>query len=123
VREVSSFFSASQAYFGRPAARVSIDQAALLVATLPHPLTSNPSLRPGRTIWRQQLILRRLRGEAIVVPQEEAETVAPHAPAADSAGAVARDSGAAPPKDSAAAPAPKPDTAAAKPPIPPPPRL
>lgn len=113
--------AASQAYFGRPAARVSIDQAALLVATLPHPLTSNPSLRPGRTIWRQQLILRRLRGEAVVVPQEEAETVAPTTPTADSTGAAARDSGAAPPKDSAAAPAPKPDTAAGKPPAPPPP--
>jgi monofunctional glycosyltransferase len=114
--------AASQTYFGRPAARVSMDQAALLVATLPHPLTSNPSLRPGRTIWRQQLILRRLRGEAVVVPQEEAETVAPTAPAADSAGVGSRDSSAAPRKDSAAAPAPKPDTAAAKPPVPPPPR-
>jgi len=115
--------AASQAYFGRPAARVSIDQAALLVATLPHPLTSNPSLRPGRTIWRQQLILRRLRGEAVVVPREEAETVAPAAPTADSTGAPAPDFGATPPKDSAAAPAPKPDTAAAKPPVPPPPPL
>ena len=113
--------AASQLYFGRPAARVSMDQAALLVATLPHPLTSNPSLRPGRTIWRQQLILRRLRGEAVVVPREEAETVTPVAPTADSTGVVARDSGAAPPKDSAAAPAPKPDTAAARPPVPPPP--
>jgi len=116
--------AASQLYFGRPAARVSIDQAALLVATLPHPLTSNPSLRPGRTIWRQQLILRRLRGGAVVVPQEEAETVAPAASTADSTDAVAQDSGATPPKDSAAARAPKPDTAAAKPPpVPPPPPL
>jgi monofunctional biosynthetic peptidoglycan transglycosylase len=115
--------AASQAYFGRPASRVSIDQAALLVATLPHPLTSNPSLRPGRTIWRQQLILRRLRGETVVVPREEAETVAPAAPTADSTGAPAPDSGPTPPKDSAAAPAPKPDTAAAKPPVPPPPPL
>jgi len=115
--------AASQVYFGRRAARVSIDQAALLVATLPHPLTSNPSLRPGRTIWRQQLILRRLRGEAVVVPREEAETVAPAALMADSLSAPPRDSGSAPPKDSAAAPAPKPDTAATKPPVPPPPPL
>jgi monofunctional biosynthetic peptidoglycan transglycosylase len=115
--------SASQAYFRRPASRVSLDQAALLIATLPHPLTSNPSLRPGRTIWRQQLILRRLRGESIVVPQEEAETVAPAALAPDGRPAPGPDSGAAPPKDSAAAPAPKPDTAAVKPPVPaPPPR-
>jgi monofunctional biosynthetic peptidoglycan transglycosylase len=112
--------AASQAYFGRPAARLSIDQAALLVATLPHPLTSNPSLRPGRTIWRQQLILRRLRGEAIVVPQEEAETAAPAPLTPDSSRAIPLGPGAVPAKDSAAAPAPKPDTAAAKPPVPPP---
>ena len=115
--------AASQAYFGRPAARVSLDQAALLVATLPHPLTSNPSLRPGRTIWRQQLILRRLRGEAVVVPVEEAETAAPGAPTADGSGAPAQNPDPAPPKDSAAVPAPKPDTAAAKPPVPTPPPL
>jgi membrane peptidoglycan carboxypeptidase len=109
--------AASERYFGRPAARLSMDQAALLVATLPHPLTSNPALRPGRTIWRQQLILRRLRGEAVVVPVEEAEATAPSALPADTTGAPpAKDSVPGPPKDSAAAPAPKPDTAAAKPP-------
>jgi monofunctional glycosyltransferase len=114
--------AASQAYFGRPAAHLSIDQAALLVATLPHPLTSNPSLRPGRTVWRQQLILRRLHGEPVVVPVEEAETVVPSA-AADSVAVPVPDSATAPPKDSAAAPGPKPGTAAVKPPVPPPPPL
>jgi monofunctional glycosyltransferase len=104
--------AASQTYFGRAAARVSMDEAALLVATLPHPLTSNPRQRPGRTIWRQQLILRRLRGEPVVVPPEEAEMIAPP----DTTTTTVRDTGAAPPKDSAAAPAPKPDTAAVKPP-------
>lgn len=105
---------ASERYFGRAAAGLSMDQAALLVATLPHPLTSNPVLRPGRTVWRQQLILRRLRGESVLVPSEEAETAAPTAtPAADSA--------VVPPKDSAAASAPEPDTTAAKPPAPSPP--
>lgn len=102
--------AASARYFGRPAARLSMEQAALLVATLPHPLTSNPAFRPGRTGWRQQLILRRLRGEPVVVPPEETETAAP-----------AGDSIPVPPKDSAAAPAPKPDTAAVKPPPGPPP--
>jgi monofunctional biosynthetic peptidoglycan transglycosylase len=118
--------AASEQYFGRPAARLSMDQAALLVATLPHPLTSNPTFRPGRTVWRQQLILRRLRGEQVVVPPEEAETAPPLLAPADSARAL--DSLAVPPtenipvprKDSAAAPAPKPDTAAAKPPPGPP---
>jgi monofunctional biosynthetic peptidoglycan transglycosylase len=102
--------AASERYFGRPAVRLSMDQAALLIATLPHPLTSNPALRPGRTVWRQQLILRKLRGEPVVVPPEEAE-------AADTTGPpAARDNVPVPPKDSAAARAPKPDTAAAKPP-------
>ncbi len=63
--------AASRRYFNRSAADLSMDQAALLVATLPHPLSSNPALKPGRTRWRQQLILRRLRGERIEVPQEE----------------------------------------------------
>lgn len=100
---------ASKRYFSRPAARLSTEQAALLVATLPHPLTSNPARRPGRTVWRQQLILRRLRGEPLEVPREEVETAAP--------GALApADSAVAPPRDSAAAPAPRPDTAAVKPP-------
>jgi monofunctional biosynthetic peptidoglycan transglycosylase len=116
--------AASQRYFGRPAAGLSMEQAALLVATLPHPLTSNPALRPGRTIWRQQLILRRLRGEPVVVPLEETETAPPGAatPVDSVSAQPARDSVPTPPKDSAAAPAPKPDTAAAKPPaLPPPP--
>jgi monofunctional biosynthetic peptidoglycan transglycosylase len=69
--------AASQTYFGRSAGRLSLEQAALLVATLPHPLSSNPSLHPGRTLWRQQLILRKLRGENVVVPPEVDETEAP----------------------------------------------
>jgi monofunctional biosynthetic peptidoglycan transglycosylase len=80
--------AASQRYFARAAARLTADQAALLIATLPHPLTSNPAFRPGRTFWRQQLILRRLRGEAVDVPHETAEDSVPRA-----TGAAAADSG------------------------------
>ncbi len=121
---------ASQRYFHRPAAHLSMDQAALLIATLPHPLTSNPAFRSGRTIWRQQLILRRLRGESVFVPPEEAETLAPVVVPIDStlprlpldtAATPSPDSLRPPPKDTAAAPVPKPDTAAAKPPPGPPP--
>ena len=75
--------AASQRYFKRSAAQLSMEQAAMLVATLPHPRTSNPAWRPGRTRWRQALILRRLRGEDIEVPEEvadEAEVLAPLAP-------------------------------------------
>jgi len=71
--------AASQRYFGRSAARLSVDQAALLVATLPHPLTSNPAYRPGRTRWRQQFILARLRGENVLVPVEATEDTLPAA--------------------------------------------
>jgi len=100
--------AASERYFRRPAARISMEQAALLVATLPHPLTSNPGHRPGRTVWRQQLILRLLRGERLAIPQDDAEP--------DAAGPSVRDSVVTPAKDSAAASAPKADTAAIEPP-------
>ncbi len=69
--------AASRRYFGRGAAVLSMDQSALLVATLPHPLTSNPSYRAGRTYARQQLILRKMRGERVEVPTETAEDSVP----------------------------------------------
>ena len=74
--------AASERYFGTAASRLSLEQAALLVATLPHPLTSNPTSHPGRTVWRQQLILRKLGGEPVVIPPE-ADDVPPGAAAAD----------------------------------------
>jgi len=99
--------AASQLYFSRNAARLSMDQAALLVATLPHPRTSNPTHRPGRTRWRQQLILRRLRGEAVEMPEEHEEGAAPAPVLPDSVPArpLPADSTALPPPDSAAVPA------------------
>jgi monofunctional biosynthetic peptidoglycan transglycosylase len=65
--------AASRAYLGHGARDLSMDQAALLIATLPHPLTSNPLYRPGRTRWRQAFILRRLRGERVEMPVEAAD--------------------------------------------------
>ena len=52
--------AAARAYYGRSAAELSLEQAAELAATLPHPLTSNPVHRPGQMLWRKDLILRRL---------------------------------------------------------------
>jgi hypothetical protein len=52
--------AASRHYFGRSASDLTLSQAAALAATLPHPLTSNPALSPGRMQWRQALILERL---------------------------------------------------------------
>lgn len=72
--EIWGMDAASRYYFRRPAATVSAEQAAALAGTLPFPLRSNPGYRPGRMRWRQQLILRRMRGEPIVVPPDADET-------------------------------------------------
>jgi monofunctional glycosyltransferase len=69
--EVWGVEAASQKYFRKPARRLTSSEAALLAATLPGPLRANPGYRTGRIRWRQQLILRRMMGEAIVVPPSE----------------------------------------------------
>ncbi len=75
--------AAARHYFGRSAADLTLEQAAALAATLPHPLTSNPKHRPGRMEWRQRLILQRLspaRREATpapVVPQPVPDSLIP----------------------------------------------
>ncbi len=77
--------AASQGYFDRSALRLSTEQAAALAGTLPFPLSSNPDRKPGRMRWRQNLILRRMRGEAVEVPKVESESEAePPAGAVDS---------------------------------------
>jgi monofunctional glycosyltransferase len=69
--------AASHAYFGVPASRLSEEQAAELVATLPHPRTSNPTFRPARTLERRNLILARYHGvEVYIPPEEETDTIA-----------------------------------------------
>jgi monofunctional biosynthetic peptidoglycan transglycosylase len=70
--------AASQFYYNRRAARLSAEQSAALVGSLPFPLSSNPGYRPGRMRWRQNLILRRMRGEAITIPKvDETDIVEP----------------------------------------------
>jgi monofunctional glycosyltransferase len=69
--------AAARHYFGRSASDLTPAQAAALAATLPHPLTSNPSRNPGRMRWRQQLILQRMGGtgpaETVpLAPEDEA---------------------------------------------------
>jgi monofunctional glycosyltransferase len=64
--------AASQAYFQRSARELTRAQAASLAATLPHPLTSNPSTSPGRMAWRRDLILSRMAGGTRAVPPPEA---------------------------------------------------
>jgi monofunctional biosynthetic peptidoglycan transglycosylase len=66
--------AASRQYFRKPASKLSRAEAAALAGLLPFPLRSNPSLKPGRMRWRQQLILRRMAGERLEIPKTEAET-------------------------------------------------
>ncbi|MFI5206570.1 MAG: transglycosylase domain-containing protein [Gemmatimonadales bacterium] len=73
--------AASRAYFGKSADRLSRAEAAQLIATLPHPLTSNPAHSPSRTLARAQIILRRLGGENVEVPIEEPVDSVPPPPA------------------------------------------
>ena len=75
---VWGFEAGSREYFKRSANHISTEQGAALAATLPFPLSSNPGHKPGRMRWRQQLILRRLRGENVEVPKVETEV--PQAP-------------------------------------------
>ena len=81
--EIWGVEAASQTYFGRSASRLTAEQAAALAGTLPFPLRSNPGFRPGRMRWRQQLVLRRMRGEAIQIPTD-AEAIDAKEPPADS---------------------------------------
>jgi monofunctional glycosyltransferase len=67
--------AASHRYFRTSARRVSLTQAAALAATLPFPLGSNPGYRPVRMRRRQDLILRRMRGERVEVPKIEEEPI------------------------------------------------
>ena len=60
--------AAARAYFDVPAQRLDRFQSASLAATLPQPLTSNPSTRPTRMAWRRNLILARLSGRDVVIP-------------------------------------------------------
>lgn len=56
--------AASREYFGKGAGDLTLEEAAALAGTLPHPLTSNPSRVPAQMRWRQTRILEALRGEA-----------------------------------------------------------
>jgi monofunctional biosynthetic peptidoglycan transglycosylase len=71
--EVWGVEAASQKYFGHPARRLSLDEAAALAGTLPFPLKSNPGYHPGRMHWRQSMIVRRIRGEVIEIPRDTAD--------------------------------------------------
>jgi len=60
----------SRAYFGADPAQLTVEEAAALAATLPHPRTSNPAHRPRRMQARQRLILDRYYGGDVDIPAE-----------------------------------------------------
>src|SRR5438552_16157926 len=68
--------AASRAYFGVPPSQLDETQAAALAATLPHPRTSTPALRPERMVARRDLILARYYGvDVYIPPAEETDTL------------------------------------------------
>jgi monofunctional glycosyltransferase len=60
--------AASEAYFGVPSSRLTVEEAAALAATLPQPRTSNPTYQPARMLARRDLILARYRGVDVSIP-------------------------------------------------------
>jgi monofunctional biosynthetic peptidoglycan transglycosylase len=72
--------AASKSYFGVPVSALSANQAAELAATLPQPLTSNPTFRPARMIARRDLILARYYGGNIPVPPALEDSIPEIAP-------------------------------------------
>src|SRR5216117_1649594 len=60
--------AASESYFGVPASRLTVEQAAALAATLPFPRSSNPVFQPSRMAARRELILARYYGADVIVP-------------------------------------------------------
>lgn len=73
--EVWGVEAASRKYFGHPARTLSVEEAAALAGTLPFPLSSNPGYRPGRMRWRQNMIIRRIRGERFEIPADTPDSV------------------------------------------------
>jgi monofunctional biosynthetic peptidoglycan transglycosylase len=60
--------AAAEAYFDGGADDLTLEQAAALAATLPHPLTSNPAFRPSRMAWRKEMLLHRMRARPPPAP-------------------------------------------------------
>ena len=62
--------AAAQAYFGRSATDLSVDQAALLAGAIINPRIYSPSHPNGRLLRRQQIIARRI-SRGVVLPNDD----------------------------------------------------
>ena len=72
--------AASKSYFGVSVSALSASQAAEMAATLPQPLTSNPTFRPARMLARRDLILARYYGGTTPVPPALEDSIPEIAP-------------------------------------------
>jgi monofunctional biosynthetic peptidoglycan transglycosylase len=61
--------AASRTYYDRAPRDLTVEQAASLAATLPHPRSSNPAYQPGRMLARRRLILARYYGADVKIPR------------------------------------------------------
>jgi monofunctional biosynthetic peptidoglycan transglycosylase len=75
--------AASRKYFDLPVQGTGRFEAASLAATLPNPLGSNPDEHPGRMAWRRDLILDRLAGRDVVIPDAPPAVELPSVPDLD----------------------------------------
>ena len=74
--------AASRAYFGKPAAALSPDEAALLAGAIINPREHSPARPTKRLLRRQQIIARRMGVKPAAAPSPKSQ-VNQHTPAAD----------------------------------------
>jgi len=67
------FATASQAYFGKPLAEVSVAEAAMLAGLPKAPSAYNPVVNPKRAEARQHYVLRRMRELGTITEAQDAE--------------------------------------------------
>ena len=67
------FSSASEIYFGKPLADISIAEAAMLAGLPKAPSTFNPFANPKRAVERQQYIIDRMLVNDFITPQQHAQ--------------------------------------------------
>ena len=68
--------AASQRYFGKPAARLSVREAAMLAAVMKSPTNYNPALEPERSAERTRLVLDAMAETGAITPKQRAKALA-----------------------------------------------
>ncbi|GAA3214771.1 transglycosylase domain-containing protein [Oerskovia jenensis] len=87
--------AAAQAYFGVPAAELTLSQAALITAVIPSPNRYDPAVNPEAAQVKWDRVIRRMGEQGLITPEEKAaaafpaDTLLPKAPATNSKGGQA----------------------------------